>query len=220
MNSADQQLLLALCQTASSFFDRGFAFGSTGNLSVRLSDGRIGVTPTGLPLKGLSPDSLALLDPLTGQPLGAPQPSKESPFHLAIYRRRPDVHAIVHLHSTYATALSCLATIDSQQPLPAITPYYFMRVAPLAIVDYFRPGSAELAAAIEQAALTHHNLLLRNHGLITTGANWNEAVDRAEELEETAKLAFLLRGESLRRLTAAEIADLYRAFPPKDPLSI
>ena len=211
MNS-DDSLLAALCASADSFFARGLAFGSTGNLSVRLSSGVIAVTPTGLPLQGLRPELLARLDPLSGASLTTAKPSKESPFHLGIYRRRPDVNAIVHLHSTYSTALSCREDLDPDQPLPPITPYYFMRVAPLGIVAYHRPGSAELAAAIEESAATHNNLLLRNHGLISTGANWNEAVDRAEELEETAKLAFLLRGEKLRYLTADEIADLDRTF--------
>jgi ribulose-5-phosphate 4-epimerase/fuculose-1-phosphate aldolase len=90
-----------------------------------------------------------------------------------------------------------------------------MRVAPLGIVPYFRPGSAELAGAIEEKAVGHNCLVLRNHGLITIGSNWNEAVDRAEELEETAKLYFLLRGSSFRELTPSEVDDLARAFPSK-----
>jgi ribulose-5-phosphate 4-epimerase/fuculose-1-phosphate aldolase len=87
-----------------------------------------------------------------------------------------------------------------------------MRVAPLGIVPYFRPGSNELASAVEATASAHHSMLLRNHGLITSGVSWNEAVDRAEELEETAKLYFLLRGEKLRELNEAEIADIRRVF--------
>jgi ribulose-5-phosphate 4-epimerase/fuculose-1-phosphate aldolase len=90
-----------------------------------------------------------------------------------------------------------------------------MRVAPLAVVPYFRPGSPELAAAIESAASRAGDLLLRNHGQVTTGATLEEAMDRAEELEETARLWFLLRHERIRLLTREEQEDIRRAFPRK-----
>jgi ribulose-5-phosphate 4-epimerase/fuculose-1-phosphate aldolase len=202
-----------LCQTAQSFFDRGYAFGSTGNLSIREGDG-IWITPTGMPLHSLTPDRLAHVS-LDGTVHGEVRPSKELPFHLGIYRRRPEARAIVHLHSTYSVALSCLPSITEADPMPALTPYYFMRVAPLGIVPYFRPGSAELAQAVEDKAPGHNCLLLLNHGLITIGEEWNEAVDRAEELEETAKLYFILRGGPCRELNQAELDDLVRAFPRK-----
>lgn len=207
------KLLEDLCRTADSFFTRGFAFGSTGNLSVRVGE-EIWVTPTGKPLCGLTPERLAKID-AEGRALNEVAASKEYPFHLAVYRRRPDVNAIVHLHSTYAVALSCIEEIDEAKPLPAITPYFFMRVAPLVVVPYYRPGSNELAAAVGEAAARGNTLLLRNHGLICVGETWNEAVDRTEEFEETAKLRFLLRGERLRELSKAEVDDLYHVFPPK-----
>lgn len=201
----------ALCASAGSFYDRGYAFGSTGNLSVRVG-GEVWITPTGKPLKGLTPDKLARID-LNGNNLGESQPSKEYPFHLAVYRNRGALaNAIVHLHSTYSVALSCLANLDPAHPLPGITPYYFMRVAPLGIVPYYRPGSPQLAQAVGDAAAGHDCLLLLNHGLICAGSNWNEAVDRAEELEETSKLYFLTRGERLRELSDAEVQDIQRTF--------
>ena len=199
-----------LCASAESFFARGLAFGSTGNLSVRAGDS-VWITPTGQQLRGLAPDRLAEIA-LDGTARNANRASKEYRFHTGIYRVRPDVNAIVHLHSTHAVALSCLASLDPARPMPAMTPYFFMRVAPLAIVPYFRPGSQALAEAVTGAAASSNCLLLRNHGLVTCGGNWNEAVDRAEELEETAKLYFLLRGERLRELTSAELDELASAF--------
>lgn len=204
---------LELCQTAQSFYDRGYAFGSTGNLSIRDGDS-IWITPTGKPLSGLTPASLAQVA-VDGAIRGDIRPSKEVPFHLGIYRRKAEARAIVHLHSTYAVALSCLAEVTEENPMPALTPYFFMRVAPLGIVPYYRPGSAELARAIEEKASGHNCLLLRNHGLITVGADWNEAVDRAEELEETAKLYFLLRGGSVRELTRADLDEIALAVPQR-----
>lgn len=200
-----------LCEIARSFFARGLAFGSTGNLSVR-QGGRVWITPTGVSFRALEPEQLAEIG-LDGAVTGANKPSKEYPFHLGCYRAAGDrAQAIVHLHSTYSVALSCLESIDPDEPMPAITPYYLMRVAPLGIVPYYRPGSAELGAAVERAAAAHNVLLLRNHGLIALGRTLDEAVDRAEELEETAKLYFLLRGETARRLTREEREEIRRVF--------
>lgn len=206
----NKSILNHLCEAGASFYDRGYAFGSTGNLSVRVGD-QIWITPTGRPLKGLTPEQLACVD-LDGTNLNENRPSKELPFHLGVYRTRTDAEAIVHLHSTHSVALSCLESLDPEQPLPPITPYYFMRVAPLAVLPYFRPGSPQLAETVEGAAPAHNCMLFRNHGMTCLGSSMNEAADRAEELEETARLYFLLRGERVRHLTPDEIEELRRVF--------
>jgi ribulose-5-phosphate 4-epimerase/fuculose-1-phosphate aldolase len=195
-----------LCDVADNLFERGYAHGSTGNLSVRVGE-EVWVTPTGKPLRGLTPGALACLG-INGEKLNDNQPSKEHPFHTAIYRQRPGARAVVHLHSTYVVALSCLESFEGDDSLPPLTPYYFMRVAPLAVLPYFKPGSPDLALAIEGVAAAHHSLLLRNHGLICAGATLSEAGDRAEELEQTARLHFILRGERVRPLTPADVQAL------------
>ncbi|HEX8499068.1 MAG TPA: aldolase [Pyrinomonadaceae bacterium] len=199
-------ILEQLCDVANSLFERGYAHGSTGNISARVG-GEVWVTPTGQPLRGLAPARLARLDP-GGKRLNGNSPSKEYPFHLAIYRQRPEARAVVHLHSTYAVALSCLESFAGDESLPPLTPYYFMRVAPLAVLPYFRPGSPGLAGAIEGVAAAHHSILLRNHGLICAGSSLSEAADRAEELEQTARLHFILRGEKTRPLSPADVQEL------------
>jgi ribulose-5-phosphate 4-epimerase/fuculose-1-phosphate aldolase len=87
-----------------------------------------------------------------------------------------------------------------------------MRVAPLGVVDYFRPGSKELAAAVKEKVKSFDNMLMRNHGLICTGRDFKEAADRAMELEETCRLFFTLHGHQVRTLTADEIRELNEAF--------
>ncbi len=196
----------ALCAAGASFYARGYAHGSTGNLSVRIGD-RVHVTATGGSLAELKPEALAIVD-LAGKAHNDVKPSKEAPFHLAVYRQRPEARAIVHLHSPWTVALACL----EDPSVPPLTPYFFMRVAPLGIVPYFRPGSAELAQGVEAAAAAHRCVLLRNHGAICAGATIGEAVDSAEELEATARLHFLLQNEKVRRLTEAELADLKKTF--------
>ena len=195
-----------LCEAAESFYSRGYTFGSTGNISVR-AGGRVWITPTGRSLKGLRPEQLACVS-LDGESLNENRPSKEFPFHLAVYTRREDVRAVVHLHTLYSVALSCLDSFDAEDPLPPLTPYYFMRVAPLAVLPYFRPGSSGLAEAVGEAAPRHNCMLLRNHGVICAGTTLSEAVDRTEELEQTARLYFILRGESVRHLTPDEVEEL------------
>ncbi len=202
--------LVHLCETAESFYQRGYAFGSTGNISAR-AGGRVWITPTGKSLKGLRPEHLACVD-LEGKSLNENRPSKEFPFHLAVYARREDAGAVVHLHTLYSVALSCLEDFDAENPLPPLTPYYFMRVAPLAVLPYFRPGSAGLAEAVGHAAPRHNCMLLRNHGVVCAGATLSEAVDRTEELEQTARLHFILRGERTRLLTPEQVGELQKSF--------
>src|SRR5215210_7655826 len=201
-------VLGTLCETAESFYRRGYAFGSTGNISVRAGE-RVWITPTGKSLKGLKPEHLACVN-LDGESLNENRPSKEFPFHLAVYTRREDVRAVVHLHTLYSVALSCLDSYDPENPLPPLTPYYFMRVAPLAVLPYFRPGSEGLAAAVGEAAPRHNCMLLRNHGVICAGSTLSEAVDRTEELEQTARLHFILRDERVRHLMPEQVEELKR----------
>lgn len=198
--------LARLCEMGASFYQRGYAFGSTGNLSIR-EGGRVWISPTGRSLRNLQPKDFALVDMATGEVLNGNKPSKESPFHMAAYRVAGDrAGAIVHLHSTYSAALSCLK--DPIAALLPITPYYQMRVAPLAVVPYFRPGSPRLGEFVGDAARESNCMLLRNHGMTCFGRTLEEAVDRAEELEETAKLLFLLRGRDLQLLTETEVQEV------------
>lgn len=198
-----------LARFGASLFERGFSTGSGGNLSVKLSDGTIIATPTGSSLGRLDPAKLSHVS-LSGELLEGDAPSKECAFHLEIYKARPECGAVVHLHSTYATALSCCKGLDPADVIQPFTPYYVMQIAPLPLVPYFRPGSLELFAAIARAAMHSKCLLLANHGLITTGKTLEKAVNCAEELEETAKLLFILKsaGVDINYLTPAQVEEL------------
>ncbi len=194
-----------------SLYDRGYAHGRTGNLSVRLADGIL-VTPTGGCLGRLDPARLAKVDP-DGRHLDGDQPSKEAFLHLAIYAERPRAGAIVHLHCTCAVAISCLVHDDPGNVLPPLTPYSVMRVGRLPLVPYFRPGDRALASAVRQLARDHRAVLLANHGPVTSGRDLEDAVDSAEELEATARLALELEGRNVRRLTPEQVAQVEQAFP-------
>jgi ribulose-5-phosphate 4-epimerase/fuculose-1-phosphate aldolase len=207
----ESQLRDALAARGKSLYDRGYAHGSSGNLSVRVDDGIL-ITPTGSSLGRLDPARIAKVAP-DGTLLAGDPPSKEAFLHLAMYARRPQSAAIVHLHCTCAVAVSCLAHADPGNVLPPLTAYHVMRVGVLPLVPYFRPGDRALAEAVREVAAKHHAVLLANHGPVVAGRSLDDAVDNAEELEQTAKLSLLLAHREVSLLTSAQIAAIEAAFP-------
>ncbi len=208
----DTAIREALCALGRSLFERGLTHGSTGNLSVRV-DGGVLLTPTGSSLGALDPARLARVDG-DGRHVGGDAPTKEVALHLAMYRARPGANAVVHLHSTHSVAVSVLADTDPANAMPPLTAYYAMRIGALPLAPYFPPGDPGLAAAVAALATRHHAVLLANHGPVVAGASLAAAADAIEELEATARLVLLLRGERVRVLTADEVAELARRFPP------
>ncbi|GAA0977583.1 aldolase [Acrocarpospora macrocephala] len=195
-----------LAELGASLFGRRLTHGRTGNISARV-DGGFLVTPTGGSLGEISAGHLSLVD-LAGGHLAGPRPSKEAFLHAALYRARPDAGAVVHLHSTYSVAVSCLDGLDPADALPPLTAYYVMRVGRLPLLPYHAPGDSALGPLAERAARTAHALLLANHGPIVAGPDLAGAADIAEELEETARLWLLLHDRPTRPLTADQAAEL------------
>lgn len=200
-----------LVELAASLFARGFSVGSAGNISVRLADGYL-ITPTNSSLGRLEAARISRLDP-EFRHLDGDKPSKEVFMHRAFYRARPEARAVVHLHSPMATAIACLADADPDNPIPPLTPYFVMRIGErLPLVPYFRPGDPAMEPAIHAAAAGARAVLLANHGPVVSASSLRDAVYAAEELEEAAKLALLLRGAPARLLTPAQVEDLRKTF--------
>jgi ribulose-5-phosphate 4-epimerase/fuculose-1-phosphate aldolase len=204
----ETQLREALVMHGQSLYQRGYAHGSSGNLSARLPDGLL-ITPTNSCLGRLDPSRISKVRE-NGDLVAGDAPSKEAFLHLAMYQERPSAQSIVHLHCTHCVAVSCLKDFTG---LPPITAYYVMRIRQLALVPYYRPGDRALAEAVRAQAKKHHALLLANHGPVVAGKSVEDAVYNAEELEETAKLFLLLEGRNARFLDRAQIADLEANFP-------
>ncbi|MBE3015523.1 aldolase [Microbispora sp. NEAU-D428] len=192
-----------LVAAAHSLFQRSLTHGRTGNISVRAGD-RVLITPTGSSLGSVRADDLAVID-LDGSHLGGRKPSKEAFLHLAVFRARPEATAVVHTHSTYSAAVSCLADVDPDNVLPPLTAYFVMRVGRLPLLPYHAPGDDALGPLAESAARAHRALLLGNHGPVAAGSTLSEAVDALEEIEETAKLFLLLRGLPVRPVTTRHV---------------
>ena len=200
-----------ICTLGKSMFDRGLTVGSSGNISVRLDDGWL-MTPTNSCLGRLDPAKLSKVD-AKGNLLSGDKQTKESFLHLSVYGERPTAGAIVHLHSTHSVAVSCLADVDPKQPIPPITAYYVMKIGNLVLLPYYAPGDMTLANAVKEVAGKHHAILLANHGPIVAGKDLESAVYATEELEETARLYLLLRGNRLKILTPEQVTELHRKWP-------
>ncbi len=200
-----------IARVGQSLFDRGLTAGSSGNISVRLPDGGWLMTPTNVSLGTLDPARLAHFDG-QGRHLSGDAPTKEAFLHFAMYDERQTAGAVVHLHSSHATAVSILRDVDPADVMPALTAYYIMRVGRLPLVPYFAPGDPDLAAAVRSLAGQHHALLLANHGPVVAGSTLENAQFAVEELEEAAKLFLLVQNQALRTLTSAQIADLRQRF--------
>jgi 3-dehydro-4-phosphotetronate decarboxylase len=209
--SEENRIRDEICRVGASLFDRGLTAGSSGNISVRLQDGGWLMTPTNACLGALEPTRLSRLD-AEGRLLSGDAATKEAFLHLSMYAERKDAAAVVHLHSSHATAVSILRDLDPNDVLPALTAYYVMRVGRLPLVPYFAPGDPDLAHAVRHLASTHHAVLLANHGPVVAGTSLANAQYATEELEETAKLFLMLQNQALRLLTAEQIADLRRRF--------
>lgn len=199
-----------IARLSRSLFERGFSVGSAGNISAAVDDGIL-MTPTNSSLGFIDPARISKVS-RDGRHLSGDKPSKEIFLHNAFYETRPQTGAVVHLHSTYATALSCLTDVDPHDCIPPLTPYVVMRVGQVRLVPYVRPGDEKAGDLIRDLDGKYAAVLLANHGPVVTGKDITSAVYAAEELEETAKLLVLLRGAPVRMLSDANVAELKSVF--------
>ncbi|CAL8972589.1 MAG: hypothetical protein BGO38_12610 [Cellulomonas sp. 73-145] len=213
MSTSDHDLtraLDALVAACRHLATQGLSPGGSGNVSLRVGT-RLLVTPTGSSLSRLTPEAVTVLE--DGEVRSGGRPSKELPLHRAFLAARPELTAVVHLHSPYAVAASCLdatAPPPATGPLPALTPYQVMRLGALPVAPYAPPGSAELAQGVAALAGEHTVVLLANHGSVVAGPTLDAATDLAEELEAAARLHFVLADRPHRLLTPEQVDALRR----------
>lgn len=211
MSARDENRLReAICRAGREFRALGLAPGTSGNLSARLDDGWL-MTPTNVALGELDPARISKLD-WDGNLVSGDKPTKESFLHRAFYENRPEAGAVVHLHATHSTALSCLEGLDEESCIAPITPYFVMRVGRLPLLPYFRPGDPAMGEAVAKVAPYRSSVLLANHGPVVSAPTLEAAKSAMEELEETARLVLLLQGRPVRTLGEADIQPLREAF--------
>ncbi len=209
--NTDNALRELICTLAKSMFDRGLTGGSTGNISARTSDGGLLVSPTGTSFGRLDPARLSHFD-ATGRLVGGDQPTKEMPLHAAFYETRSTAGAVVHLHSCHAVALSMMPDADADNFLPPLTPYAIMKLGKVQLLPFFRPGDPAMGDAVRGLAGKRSAVMLANHGPVVAGKDVEAACNAIEELEDTARLAMMMRGVQASMLTPAQITDLVTHF--------
>ncbi|MEO5734582.1 MAG: aldolase [Rubrivivax sp.] len=215
-----------ICRVGQSLFQRGYVHATAGNISLRLDDGGYLITPTDACLGMLNPGRLARLDSRL-EPLSGDRASKTIALHARIHdaarRFDPQTRCVIHTHSTHCVALSLLpgytpAAAGWPELLPALTPYFVMKVGHVPLIGYQRPGAPEAAAAAAQAIADYgsRGTPIRALMLERLGPNvWHDSPAAAmavlEELEETARL-WLLNGRQSDALDPGCIDDLRRTF--------
>tara|TARA_R110002074_G_scaffold86956_1_gene192131 strand:+ start:10436 stop:11083 length:648 start_codon:yes stop_codon:yes gene_type:complete len=207
----DTALRELICTLAKSMFDRGLTGGSTGNISARTADGGLLVSPTGTSFGRLDPTRLSHFDE-SGQLIDGDPPTKEMPLHAAFYDTRSTAGAVVHLHSCHAVALSLMPDADADNFLPPLTPYAIMKLGKVQLLPFFRPGDPAMGEAVRGLAGKRSAVMLANHGPVVAGKDVEAACNAIEELEDTARLAMMMRGYHARTLTPSQITDLVTHF--------
>lgn len=207
----DTLLREQLCLLARSMFDRGLTGGSTGNISARTEDGGLLVSPTGTSFGRLDPGRLSRFN-VNGALIGGDEPTKEMFLHKAFYETRGSAGAVVHLHSCHSVALSMLPDADEDDFLPPLTPYSIMKLGRVKLLPFFMPGDPAMAEAVRGLAGKRSAVMLANHGPVVAGKDVEAACNAIEELEETAKLAMMVRGMNARGLSDGEVGAVVTRF--------
>ncbi len=209
--SEEARLREQICLLAKSMFDRGLTGGSTGNISARTADGGLLVSPTGTSFGRLDPARLSRFD-AAGQLIGGDKPTKEMPLHSAFYETRRSAGAVVHLHSCHSVAWSMMPEVDEDNFLPPLTPYSIMKLGKVKLLPFFLPGDPAMGEAVRGLAGKRTAVMLANHGPVVAGADVEAACNAIEELEDTARLAMLMRGYDARMLSSEQVRAVVSKF--------
>jgi len=184
--------------------EQGLLSCASGNLSWRVTGEHMLITGTGSWLGRLTDDQVAVCEIRSGKLVEGDQPSKEIGFHAGILAERDDVDVVLHYQSPHATAVACSRMRERSYFVIPEVPYYLGEIA---CVPYLPPGSRELADAVVAACRTHDLAIMRNHGQVTVGRDFDDVFQNATVFELACRVV-LLAGSSLRTLPPREVAAL------------
>ena len=187
-NVSEEEARLAIVECGRILYERGLTTANDGNISIRLDERRVLLTPSGLCKGRMSPEDLLIVDfdgrvlvPAADSEL---HPSSETPMHLEAYRLRPDIRAVLHAHPVFATALTVAGMSLPDDVLPEVA----LTMGAVPVTAYAAPSSEEDAAVIRDLLPNHDALLLRQHGSLTIGRNLDEALIHLERIEHVAQV--------------------------------
>jgi L-fuculose-phosphate aldolase len=196
-----------IVEVCSYLHNNGFFSGTSGNISVKLSDGTILITPSGMPKNKLVDENILKVNPDGNLAESSVfKPSSEIKMHIRSYEKRPDIRAVVHAHPPFSTGLAS----SGISPDTSVLPEALLILGKVPLVGYGTPSTSEIPEKLEPYLKTHNVFLLANHGALTLGKDLAEASRRMETLEFYAKVLFICRmlgGE--RKLSEEDVKKLF-----------
>jgi L-fuculose-phosphate aldolase len=215
--ATERDLRLAILEAGRLCYNSGLMTANNGNLSARLGDDRIVITPKALCKGRLEAEDLLVVDMegnvLKADPRRRRQSSSETPMHLEVYRQRPDVRAVLHAHPAYATAMT-VADI----PFPDdILPEVLEVLGPVPTSRFAMPSSDDNALAIRDLLTGHNAVLIRQHGAIAFGQDLDEALIHMERLEHVARTVMTAYAAGKVNRLPEEMLTNLRALAQKPP---
>ncbi len=226
---ADWQLRRDICDIGRRIYDHGFVAATDGNLSVRVMGDRMFITPSGSSLGELRPADLVYMDFDRRILAGPRNPSSELALHVAVYRARPDVAAVVHAHPPTVNAFSFAGVSLADCVIPEVV----VSLGSIPTTDYGTPSTDEGPRVIESLIRDHDAIVLQRHGSLTVGPTLLEAYRKLENLEHSAQVLLAARqlggvkplsedelrrlGELRERFGLGSADSIFRACPPRHP---
>lgn len=199
------QLRRDVADTARKAYKAGFVTATDGNISVRTLGDRLFITPSGACLGEVNAADLLYMDFAGNVLSGRGAPSSELAMHLAVYRRRPDVHAVIHAHPVAAVACT-VAGVSLEAP---VIPEVAVTLRTIPTVEYATPSTDETARAVEASIGTHDAILLDRHGAVTVGKTLVDAYRKLEKVEYAARIMLVAsRSGPVRTLTPEQLDKL------------
>ncbi|MBI3948987.1 MAG: class II aldolase/adducin family protein [Acidobacteria bacterium] len=185
----EQAMRQAIVEIGRRLYERGYIAAGDGNISVRLLDGRVVATPTGVCKGYLTPDMMVIVDGQGRKVRGHLDPSSELAMHMVIYRLRPDVNAVVHAHPPCGTGFAAAGVALTKPLISEVV----LTLGCIPLAEYGTPTTTELAQAITPYVPHYDALLLANHGALTCGSDLENAYFKMETLEHFARVSLVAR---------------------------
>lgn len=178
-----------ICDIGKRVYEKGFVAANDGNISVRISENEFLISPTGVSKGFMTPEMIVKVDGDGNVLEGDYKPTSELKMHLLVYKERPDIQAVVHVHPPYATAFA-IAGVPLDQ---AIMPESVVYLGTIPIAEYGTPSTEEVPNGVQKHVKNHQGVLLENHGALTWGKDLEHAYYLMESLEFTAKINWIAK---------------------------
>jgi len=209
MGNKEEILIEEMVEVCHELYERHLVSSTGGNVSIRINN-KVIITPSGVCLGRVTKEEVVKID-IHGHIIQGEVPSKETEIHLSLYNSYPDCKAVIHVHSPYIIAASCMIDNRKHPTMPIFSPGYAAKAGYVPIIPYYLPGSKELSAAVTDKTRKCKAVVLQNHGVVCRGENIIAAKNLVEEVEENAKIYVLTRGRG-KHLTNQQVEEIIKYY--------